>query len=124
MTELTALLGIHDGSLFKLYDYMLRSSRFSVTKAVTPEEIIRLAEQNQHYAYIMDLNFGKPGSRAITPAIQVYNKVRSRVDAGEAIFAGVSGDPDIVKAAKQQGIPAYDKNTFRIVEFAKQAHKS
>ena len=124
MTELTALLGIHDGAVLETYDYALTSSHFSVTKAATPEEMIRLAEPNQHYAYIMDLNFGKPGSSDITPALSVYNQVRSRVEAGEAKFVGISGNPTTVEAAKQQGIPAYYKTDFSIAEFAKQVHKS
>ena len=122
--SLTALLGIHDKTLLGTFTYMLQSYGYSVTQAPTPEGMIRLAEQNQHYAYIMDLNLGKPGSSDITPAVNVYNPIRSRVETGEAKFVGISSNLDAVDAAKKQGIPAFYKTDFNIVEFAKQARKS
>ena len=121
MTELTALLGIHESAVLKLYTDVLTSSQFSVTQVSDPEEMIRLAEQNKHCAYIMDLNFGKPGSSDITPAVHVYDKVRGRVEAGKARFVGVSGNRDVVEAAKLHGIPSYYKLDFSIVRFARQA---
>jgi len=124
MTELTALLGIHDRGLLESFSQALESYGYSVTKATTPDEMIRLAEQNRHYVYIMDLNFGNPGDRDITPALSVYSQVKDRVGTDKAKFVGVSGYLDIVEAAKEQGIPAYYKTDFNIVEFAKQARKS
>ncbi len=122
--SLTALLGVHEEVLLKTFANTLQYYGYSVTKATTPEEMIRLAEQNQHFAYIMDLNFGKPGSGDITPAIGVYNNIKSRVESGKARFVGISGNLGTVEVAKQQGIPSYHKTDFNIVKFAKQARKS
>ena len=124
MTELTALLGIHDEILLETFKDMLEYYGYSVTKAPTPEEMIRLAEQNRYYAHIMDLNLGKPGSSDVTPSVNVYRIVKSRVDAGEAKFIGISGDLTAVDMVQKQGVPAFYKADFKIVEFAKQTHKS
>ena len=119
--SLTALLGIHDEGLLDTYSEALSIYGYSVTKAPTPEEMTRLAEQNQHYAYIMDLNFGKPGSTDITPAVNVYDIVKSRA-AGKSKFVGISSNLEAVDAAKQRGIPAFYKTDFDIVMFAKEPH--
>lgn len=114
---LTALLGIHDKTLLETWTDILQDNGYSVTQALTPEEIIRLAECNQHCVYIMDLNFGKPGSNDITPSVNVYNAVRSRADAGEARFVGISGDPNVVDIAQKQSVPAFYKTDFNMSKF-------
>src|SRR3989338_6832531 len=118
---LTALLGIHDEGVLETWTAILQYNGYSVTQAPTPEEIIRLAECNQHYAYIMDLNLGKPRSSDITSSVNVYNIVRGRVDAGEARFVGISGNPDVVDIAKKHGVPAFYKTDFDMFKSAEQA---
>ncbi len=114
------LLGLHDLGLVNSYKLNCELRDYEVDYAPTIEQMIEQAKKAEHQAYLMDVNLGSPGSEDITPAVEVFNLVRSRIVEGLAKFIGISGDFKVVEAARKQGIPAENKMLFNLIDFLEQ----
>ena len=118
--DLTALIGLHNGSFLDTCREFLERFGYKVDVVSYSEEMIEMASRNSYQRILMDLNLGSPGSVDITPAVEVYNLVKSRVESRATKFIGISGNDVTIEAAVTQGIPAEDKLTFSIVKFLKE----
>ena len=59
-------------------------------------------------------------SEDITPAVEIYNLIKSRVEGGLAKFVAISGNWIVVESARKRGIPAEGKGNFSLLEFCKE----
>lgn len=106
MTEKKALIGFHNKALAELTCGNIKNRGYLPEKTHTPEGMIELVTNNQYDFYLMDANLGKSGDLDISPAHQVYNLIKDRVENNEAIFLTVSQPSEVVKKAEQEGLPA------------------
>ncbi len=112
----TALLGLHDEMVEKTYARTLRSQGYEIKSTGTIDEMLARCAERRYDLYLMDLNFGVSGGDDITPARRVYRMLQEQgIEGLENKFYGISGDEHVVKAAEQEGIPAYDKLVFIVV---------
>ena len=111
---LTALVGMHDSNWIDIFEGNLKAKGYVMTAVSNPQAMIKRAQEAQYDCYVMDLNLGFPGDLFITPAEKVYAIVKERVEAGKARFIGISVDAKTVANAVDAGIPAINKDTFRL----------
>ena len=106
MPGLTALVGLHEPMIEKFVRFAFSKRNYAVTSTSSPDEMLRLAQASPYSCYLMDLNLGTAESDDVTPAVEVYELVRARVEKGEAHFIGITGLPKIVDAGLAKGIPS------------------
>jgi hypothetical protein len=112
MTEqLEALVGMHDPTMCRIITRLLQTRGYNVTTVSTILEM-RAAMNPQDNApakeyahYHMDVNLGVPFGTDLSPAQEVYDRVRDRVEAGNATFMTQSGSQERVDAALEQSLP-------------------
>ncbi len=103
-----ALIGLHGGrDLVKAIVSRFQAKGYSVDITRDAEKMLDYAKGKTYDRYFMDLNLGNSNSPDVTPAINVYDVVRERVESSEAKFVGISGNSDAVTTAQKRGIPAY-----------------
>jgi len=112
-----ALIGLHDERVRRGAKRLLEALEYDVDIAGSQEEMEEKASNNNYDAYLMDLNFGIPGSIDIRPAREVYNIVEPKIKEGSARFLGISGKDEAVRAAEVMGIPAKIKGASLLEYF-------
>ncbi len=117
MTQKRLLLGIHSISMQDVIKQSAEREGYNVDKTMRPEEMLEQSRKGEHDVYLMDLNLGYPGSENITPAINVYDAVRKRVEKGEARFLGISNTYDAVTRAKEKNIPCESSMSVNLIDF-------
>jgi len=121
MPENEVLLGLHNSEYLETYeDFFKCATKYSTDSAKTYEEMLKKVREKEYKIYIMDLNLGKPMSEDITPAVEIYNLIKSRVERGLAKFIAISGDWMVVESAQKRGIPAEVKGDFSLRDFCKE----
>jgi len=103
----TVLVGFHSGVEFQ--EEYLRSLGYDVTPVTTLEEMLTHMRDRSFDGYFMDLNLGHPDTTDVSPAEEVYKKVKDRVERGEAKFLGLSGNYRAVRKAEEKDIPCAEK---------------
>jgi len=112
-TKRKALFGLHNEVVYESFSRMAKKmGELTVDRARDQNEMLEKAQSETYQVYLMDLNLGSPASEDITPAREVYNLVRQRVENGEAKFLAISGIPEPVDSARAEGIPAENKTDF------------
>ncbi len=106
----TALLGLHDDLVEKTFARAVRSKGYKIESTGTIDEMLARCAERRYDLYLMDLNLGVYGGNDITPARRVYQALQEQgIEGLEGKFYGISGSDAVVKAARKEGIPAYDK---------------
>ncbi len=112
--KLYALVGLHPGQSTDFLASLLSSIGYASDFAETTEDMVSFCKNKTYDLYLMELNLGNPNSLDITPAKQVYNMVKHKLEKGEGVFYGVSGNIDTVCNAEEAGIPAIDRNDLNL----------
>jgi hypothetical protein len=103
----TAIVGIHDNSLGKTINRILsKIAGYETNLVMNMEDMRNEMDSNPNSSfYIMDINLGHPGSSYVEPALEIYNKLKDRIEKGETKFYGISGSPKVLEIAIESGIP-------------------
>jgi hypothetical protein len=112
MIEKKALLGFHDERDLGLIREMFRQKEYSVSKVQTPIEMRRRVADTQYGWYVMDANLGYSASENFGTALKVQKAIDQRVQEKNAKFFCLAYDWDVIKAAREQGLPALRKDHF------------
>lgn len=113
----SALLGLHNPSLAKSFGRMLKSKGYFVDVRIDLGGMLEAMDKQEYSILLMDGNLGTPGSTDIVPAVEVYKRVKPKVDEGLVKFMVISGNPDTVEALKEKGIPAMQNTYFSLSAF-------
>jgi DNA-binding NarL/FixJ family response regulator len=105
--ERNIVLACHHPDLEEALELLLEEYG-KVTRVSGYDELRERAHQEEFDTYFMDLNYGTPGATDISPAREIYQIVRERVERGQTTFIGFSFSQPTQEAARQEGIPAYD----------------
>ena len=122
MSDLTMLLGIHDALWSESLTDNFEAMGYTINSASSVEEMLSYLGQRNYSGVMMDLNFGRPGSPFIAPAVRIDEAIR-QAKAGTKLL-GTSEKPEALAAAKEAGITAIRKTEItraRLVEFFTQS---
>lgn len=104
--NLTAIVGVHDSRIGPWFQMLLNARGYDVTVVGTMDDMRRLVGDKEHQVYMMDLNLGFSGIEDISPATEIYDMVRTRVEQKHAVFLGFSYNRITVENAHKADIPA------------------
>ncbi len=118
-TKRTALVGLHEELYRTPTEIGLSIEGYISEMVATYEEMRERASSKPYDLYLMDANLGTPGSLDVRPAIGIYSIVKERIERGDARFVALSSRDGTIKSARENGVPADDKETFDLQEFLK-----
>lgn len=108
------LFGFNDICILEDYTTIWKSFGLQVDGVGNLEEMLELANGQQHDYYVMDANLGYPDDLTIQPAVQTYKLVKDRVLRGEARFLALCIEENVYDTAKEAKIPAKIKSDFLV----------
>ena len=120
MPKKTAIIGLHNFSSGEVLDRLLKSKGIETKVVMDMENMRKEIDSNPNSDfYFMDINLGKPNTEHVEPALEVYNRIKHRLEKGEAQFYGISSNQSALIKAVEVGIPKkyiFDKNDYKYYE--------
>ena len=98
------LLGLHNPSIMYAYSMLAKHHRYEVDNFDELNDLLSACQDEKYSRIIMDINLESPGSHDITPILNINRVLKEKISEGKIKLIGISGDPSIVKKAKDAGI--------------------
>lgn len=111
------IFGLHNPRLRGNYVLMAQNRGYEVTEVTNQADMARALSSGDFKRYVMDLNLGSLGAKDISPALNVWNAVRQRIDGINVKFMAVSNNDETVELGANAGIPSSDTTRFDIRAF-------
>ncbi|MFA5797902.1 MAG: hypothetical protein WC916_07780 [Candidatus Woesearchaeota archaeon] len=122
-----ALLAMHNPNWEKMYIRQLTGYGYEVSIAKTVNEMKNAmgisskgSQKNFFQLYLMDANLGSRGAYTHNPAEEIFKLIKTDYENGKVKFVAITGNPDVVENAKNNGIPCFSKgNPEEISDYIK-----
>lgn len=116
----TAIIAFHDPMNSGDTGMLLEAYSFENKIAHNINQMREIMNSNAPFdAYIMDVNLGYANSANIDSGLEIYGKIKDRLEKGETKFFAVSANDQALEKAVQEGIPqecVFAKNSSRLYD--------
>ena len=102
----TSIVAFHDPMGNENTSRLLKSYGFENKSVYSMEQMREVMNSNEPFdVYLMDVNLDHSNSTNIDSGLEVYCKIKDRLEKGQAKFFVISGNSQALEKAVQEGIP-------------------